>query len=68
MLLQLFLVSGMHTYLWEIVYQLLLVTGLNRQLGISDEWFAMGDTLVLAVLSQVTPLAFITLMVVVHHF
>lgn len=68
MLLKLFLVSGMHTYLWEIVYQLLLVTGLNRQLGISDEWFAMGDTLVLAVLSQVTPLAFITLMVVVHHF
>lgn len=68
MLLKLFLVSGMHTYLWEIVYQLLLVTGLNRQLGISDEWFAMGDTLVLAVLSQVTPLAFRTLMVVVHHF
>jgi hypothetical protein len=68
MLLQLFLVSGMHTYLWEIVYQLLLVTGLNRQLGISDEWFAMGDTLVLTVLSQVTPLASITFMVVVHHF
>lgn len=58
----------MHTYLWEIVYQLLLVTGLNRQLGISDEWFAMGDTLVLAVLSQVTPLASITFLVVVLHF
>lgn len=68
MLLQFFLVSGMHTYLWEIVYQLLLVTGLNRQLGISDEWFAMGDTLVLAVLSQVTPLASITFLVVVLHF
>lgn len=58
----------MHTHLWEIVCQLLLVTGLNRQLGISDEWFAMGDTLVLAVLGQVTPLDSITFLVVVLHF
>jgi folate/biopterin transporter len=34
--------------------QLLLVTGLNRDLGISDEWFAMGDSLVLTVLGQVS--------------
>jgi len=33
--------------------QLLLVTGLNRDLGVSDEWFAMGDSLVLTVLGQV---------------
>lgn len=58
----------MCTYLWEIVYQLLLVTGLNRQLGISDEWFAMGDTLVLTVLSQVTSVASITFLVVVLHY
>ena len=33
--------------------QVLLVTGLNRLLGISDEWFAMGDSLILTVLAQV---------------
>lgn len=34
--------------------QLLLVTGANQQLGISNEWFAMGDTLILTVLGQVS--------------
>ncbi|GER32269.1 major facilitator superfamily protein [Striga asiatica] len=34
--------------------QVLLVTGLNRQLGISDEWFAIGDSLVITVLGQVS--------------
>ncbi|KAA3480489.1 Biopterin transport-related protein BT1 [Gossypium australe] len=34
--------------------QVLLVTGLNRQLGISDEWFAIGDSLILTVLGQVS--------------
>ncbi|CAM6082442.1 unnamed protein product [Calypogeia fissa] len=34
--------------------QLLLVSGYNRDLGISDEWFAMGDSLVLTVLGQVS--------------
>ncbi|KAG6393092.1 hypothetical protein SASPL_147322 [Salvia splendens] len=34
--------------------QVLLVTGLNRQIGISDEWFAIGDSLVLTVLGQVS--------------
>lgn len=34
--------------------QLMLVTGLNRELGISDEWFALGDSLVLTVLGQVS--------------
>jgi hypothetical protein len=37
--------------LW--LLQLLLVTGVNRSLGISDEWFAMGDSLILTVLGQV---------------
>ncbi|KAG5396624.1 hypothetical protein IGI04_018438 [Brassica rapa subsp. trilocularis] len=32
--------------------QVLLVTGFNRQLGISDEWFAIGDSLILTVLAQ----------------
>ncbi|KAB2067514.1 hypothetical protein ERO13_A09G216700v2 [Gossypium hirsutum] len=32
--------------------QVFLVTGLNRQFGISDEWFAIGDSLILTVLSQ----------------
>uniref|UniRef100_A0A0D6R5J4 Major facilitator superfamily (MFS) profile domain-containing protein n=1 Tax=Araucaria cunninghamii TaxID=56994 RepID=A0A0D6R5J4_ARACU len=32
--------------------QILLVTGINRQFGISDEWFAMGDSLILTVLGQ----------------
>lgn len=34
--------------------QLLLVTGANKQLGISNEWFAVGDTLILTVLGQVS--------------
>lgn len=29
------------------------MTGFNRQLGISDEWFAIGDSLILTVLAQV---------------
>ncbi|XAR54689.1 hypothetical protein NMG60_11029938 [Bertholletia excelsa] len=32
--------------------QVLLVIGFNRKLGISDEWFAIGDSLILTVLSQ----------------
>ncbi|XP_024021228.1 folate-biopterin transporter 1, chloroplastic [Morus notabilis] len=32
--------------------QVFLVTGLNRRLGISDEWFAIGDSLILTVLGQ----------------
>lgn len=32
--------------------QVFLVTGLNRQFGVSDEWFAIGDSLVITVLSQ----------------
>ncbi|CAM8986131.1 unnamed protein product [Rhodiola kirilowii] len=32
--------------------QVILVTGLNRDLGISDEWFAIGDSLILTVLGQ----------------
>lgn len=32
--------------------QIVLVTGLNRKFGISDEWFAIGDSLILTVLSQ----------------
>jgi len=34
--------------------QVFLVTGLNRKFGISDEWFAIGDSLILTVLGQVT--------------
>ncbi|XP_024530076.1 folate-biopterin transporter 1, chloroplastic isoform X3 [Selaginella moellendorffii] len=34
--------------------QLMLVNGWNRSLGISDEWFSMGDSLVLTVLGQVS--------------
>ncbi len=33
--------------------QLLLVTGMNRKLGMSDEWFCAGDSLVLTVIAQV---------------
>ncbi|XP_070671714.1 folate-biopterin transporter 1, chloroplastic-like isoform X3 [Malus domestica] len=36
--------------------QVLLVTGLNRKFGISNEWFAMGDSLVITVLSQLQAL------------
>ncbi|XP_062177838.1 folate-biopterin transporter 1, chloroplastic [Alnus glutinosa] len=32
--------------------QIFLVTGLNRKFGISDEWFAIGDSLILTVLGQ----------------
>lgn len=32
--------------------QVFLVTGLNRQFGISDEWFSIGDSLILTVLGQ----------------
>ncbi|XP_020579692.1 folate-biopterin transporter 1, chloroplastic isoform X2 [Phalaenopsis equestris] len=32
--------------------QVLLVTGLNREFGISDQWFAIGDSLIITVLSQ----------------
>ncbi|KAI3469586.1 hypothetical protein Pfo_026249 [Paulownia fortunei] len=34
--------------------QVLLVTGLNQQFGISDEWFAVGDSLIITVLGQVS--------------
>lgn len=39
--------------------QIVLVTGLNRRFGISDEWFAIGDSLILTVLSQVISMHFI---------
>jgi folate/biopterin transporter len=32
--------------------QVILVTGVNRQFGISDKWFAIGDSLVVSVLAQ----------------
>nr|XP_018684905.1 PREDICTED: folate-biopterin transporter 1, chloroplastic-like isoform X2 [Musa acuminata subsp. malaccensis] len=32
--------------------QVFLVTGLNRQFGINDEWFSIGDSLIITVLSQ----------------
>ncbi|KAI8010176.1 hypothetical protein LOK49_LG06G03010 [Camellia lanceoleosa] len=32
--------------------QVFLVTGLNRKFGISDEWFAIGDNLIITVLGQ----------------
>ncbi|GAB2294839.1 hypothetical protein Dimus_029032 [Dionaea muscipula] len=32
--------------------QVFLVTGLNKKFGISDEWFAIGDSLILTVLGQ----------------
>ncbi|KAF3324347.1 folate-biopterin transporter 1 [Carex littledalei] len=32
--------------------QVFLVTGLNRQFGISDEWFSIGDSLIITVLGQ----------------
>ncbi|CAI5483172.1 unnamed protein product [Closterium sp. Yama58-4] len=34
--------------------ELLLVTGVNRTLGISDHYFALGDSLILTVLGQVS--------------
>ena len=36
-----------------VFFQVLLVTGLNRKLGISDEWFSIGDSLIITVLDQV---------------
>lgn len=38
--------------------QVFLVTGLNRKFGISDEWFAVGDSLILTVLGQVIHVCF----------
>ncbi|KAD6454411.1 hypothetical protein R6Q59_016148 [Mikania micrantha] len=32
--------------------QVILVTGLNREFGVSDEWFAIGDSLIITVLGQ----------------
>ncbi|XP_042509105.1 folate-biopterin transporter 1, chloroplastic-like isoform X2 [Macadamia integrifolia] len=32
--------------------QIFLVTGLNRQFGVSDEWFSIGDSLIITVLAQ----------------
>lgn len=32
---------------------LILVTHLNRQWGISDQWFSLGDSLILAVMGQI---------------
>ncbi|GMH18831.1 hypothetical protein Nepgr_020672 [Nepenthes gracilis] len=32
--------------------QVILVAGLNRQFGISDEWFTIGDSLIITVLGQ----------------
>ena len=40
--------------------QLLLITGANRAMGISDQWFALGDSLVMTVLGQ---LAFMPILV-----
>lgn len=36
-----------------VYFQVLLVTGLNRTFGISDEWFSIGDSLIITVLGQV---------------
>jgi hypothetical protein len=36
-----------------VYFQVLLATGLNRELGISDEWFTIGDSLIITVLGQV---------------
>ncbi|ONM27711.1 Biopterin transport-related protein BT1 [Zea mays] len=34
------------------IFTVLLVTGLNRKFGISDEWFSIGDSLIITVLGQ----------------
>ncbi|EPS67298.1 hypothetical protein M569_07475, partial [Genlisea aurea] len=34
--------------------QLVLVTGLNRRLGLTDQWFALSDSMVITVLGQVS--------------
>jgi hypothetical protein len=36
-----------------VYFQVLLVTGFNRELGTSDEWFTIGDSLIITVLGQV---------------
>jgi hypothetical protein len=36
------------------VLQLLLVSGANRALGLSDELFVLGDSVILTVLGQVS--------------
>jgi RNAse (barnase) inhibitor barstar len=46
------MVVGLPTYS-VLCLQLVLVTGINQTLGISNEWFAIGDSLVLTVLGQV---------------
>lgn len=43
-----------------VYFQVLLVTGLNRKLGISDEWFSIGDSLIITVLGQVRNTSAIT--------
>lgn len=45
--------SAWFLFLSWLPLQLLLVTGANRALGISDHYFALGDSLVLTVLGQV---------------
>lgn len=47
------MVVGLPTYS-VLCLQLVLVTGINQTLGISNEWFAIGDSLVLTVLGQVS--------------
>ncbi|KAL5648038.1 hypothetical protein ACJX0J_042393, partial [Zea mays] len=34
------------------IFLVLLVTGLNRKFGISDEWFSIGDSLIITILGQ----------------
>ena len=36
------------------VYAMLTLAGLNRELGISNEFFVLGDSVVLTVLAQVS--------------
>jgi folate/biopterin transporter len=49
-----------HIFLWSTIISaglgmttLILVTHANRQLGIDDHWFSLGDSLVLAVMGQI---------------
>ncbi|KAG2401461.1 Folate-biopterin transporter [Vigna angularis] len=48
--------------------QVFLVTGLNRKFGISDEWFAIGDSLILTVLSQIKFLTLSTAILFIQAF
>mmetsp|Transcript_14234 Transcript_14234/g.19808 ORF Transcript_14234/g.19808 Transcript_14234/m.19808 type:complete len:299 (-) Transcript_14234:178-1074(-) len=41
--------------------QLILINGINRQLGIPDQWFALGDDVILATLGEI---AFMPLLVI----